>query len=156
MSARVKNDKIKIISIVLLATITILLSWFIIRTLTANVESSAWNGVVASSFKSGTGTQNNPYVISSSSEFAYLKQLLESDNAVLYSNKNYVITTSLNYGNHNLSINNQIPFSGTINGEGNYISNASMTNSLFRDIQNATIENIGFTNINYTLSEEQS
>ena len=37
-----------------------------------------------------------------------------------------------------------------------YISNASMTNSLFRELQNATIQNLGFTNINYTLSEEQS
>ena len=156
MSKKLKINNTKLISYVLLAIIAVLLSWFIINTLTANVEDSSWDGVIANSFESGTGSTKNPYVISSSGQFAYFKTLLESDSANLYSDKNYVITSSLNYGNYNLSIDNQVPFSGTIDGQGNIVYNATVINSLFKEIADATIKNLGFSKIDYSINKSDS
>ena len=154
MNLAIFKDKTKLIICLLLTVIVAVLSWFIINTLTASVEDSSWNGVVATSFKSGTGSVSNPYVISSSSELAYFKSLLEGDSATLYSNKNYVLTASLNYGNYDLSINNTVPFSGTFDGKGNFISNFNITNSLFNEIENANIKNLSLKNINYNRTND--
>ena len=115
---------------------------------------SAWDGVIARAFKSGTGTIDNPYIISNAGEFAYFKSLLEGEDASVYTNKNYEITNSFDYGNYDISINNEIPFSGNINGNGNTIYNITITNSLFNSLENATIENLNFDNIQATVSED--
>lgn len=145
-----KYNKILLIIAIIIVT---LLSWKLINSFSAPNTSSAWDGVVAKSFKSGTGTTKNPYVISNASEYAYFKQLLESNDALLYANKKYKITDSFNYGGYDMSINNQIPFEGTIDGTGNMIYNAVVTNNIFNSISNANIKNIIF-DVDYSLDSE--
>ncbi|MBR7042468.1 MAG: hypothetical protein IKI04_03095, partial [Bacilli bacterium] len=113
-----------------------------------------WDGVVASSFTSGTGTAENPYIISNAAEFAYFRNLMMSEDANIYYNKNYAIANSFNYGGYDLSIDSEYSFMGTIDGRGNTISNATITNNLFNEINNATIKNIAFTDIDYTLTND--
>ena len=154
MQAKIYDKRNKYILLGLFTIIVLALSWLVIITFTSKVEDSSWDGVIANSFTSGTGSNNNPYVISSSGELAYFKQLMESDSASLYANKNYVINASLNYGNYELTINNQVPFSGVIDGKGNFIDNVTINNSLFNSVENATIKNITIKDITYEKDEE--
>ena len=126
----------------------------VFRTLSRDTSDSGWDGVVAREFTSGTGTEANPFVISNASEFAYFKHLLESDDALAYIDKNYVITSGFNYGEYEISINNNIPFAGNIDGMGNLISNAKIINNLFNLVDGATIKNINFDEIDYSLTGE--
>ena len=130
--------------------IVVVLSWSFINSFSETTTSSAWDGNVADSFKSGTGTNKNPYVISNASEYAYFKELLESEDAYVYLNKTYKITNSFNYGGYDISINNSQPFTGIIDGTGKTIFNTNVTSALFKSIDGATIKNIAF-DLNYTL-----
>ena len=132
--------------------IVIILAWTFIRSFSEDIDNSAWDGVVADSFTSGTGTLENPYVIANASQYAYFKSLLEGEDAALYATKNYSITSSFNYGEYDITINNEVPFSGSINGNFNLIYNAKLTNSFFALVSNATIKNINFDNISVTSS----
>ena len=139
----------------IIAAITvILLTCSLFKTFSESSSSSAWDGEVAREFHSGTGSVNNPYVISNAGEFAYFKEVLEGDEANLYADKNFKITNSLNYGKYELSINNTIPFSGTLDGEGNLVYNATIVNNLFNLVDKATIKNINFGNIEYSLNSK--
>lgn len=51
-----------------------------------------WNGTVASSYKSGDGTQNNPYVISNAEELAYFAQELSTNH---YSNTYFELSNDI-------------------------------------------------------------
>ena len=128
--------------------------WSFLSSYSEEVADSAWDGVVARSFTSGTGTEENPYVISNASEYAYFKSLLEGEEASFYADKNYVINDGFNYGEYEISINNSVPFSGTIDGNGNLIYNVTILNNLFNKLDEATIVNINFDDINYTLTNE--
>ena len=140
-----------LIAIILIVTILV---WNFANSFSETLTDSAWDGVVAKEFTSGTGTKENPYVINSAAEFAHMKNLLEGEDASFYANKNYKITASFNYGEYDLSINNPVPFSGSIDGNGNMIYNAKVTNSLFNNITSATIKNINFNNIDFTLTND--
>ena len=154
MHLKLKAQYKKPIIIMLLCLLIAFLSLLIINTFSAKTEDSSWDGIVASSFTSGSGSKENPYVISSSSEFAFFKYVLESEEAIVYADKYYELDTSLNYGNYDISINNQVPFKGTINGMGNTISNVTITNSLFNELDSATIQNIIIDSINYEKTED--
>ena len=152
-----KRKKLKLKKMPLIASICVLviLALFIFpNSFSETIDDSAWDGIVANSFTSGTGTEENPYIISSPGEYAYFKKLMESEDAIIYSDKTYIIATSINYGKNDLSINNSIPFSGTIDGQGNTIYNAKINNNLFTSIDNATIKNISMKEIEYTLTNE--
>ena len=125
----------------------IVLLWSQINSFSEDTTSSAWDGVVAKSFTSGTGTVDNPYIISNASEFAYFKELLEGEDALVYVDKNYKIINSFNYGENIASINNEIPFSGSIDGTGITIDNIIITNYLFNTLKDASIKNIKFNNV---------
>ena len=141
--------------IIMIALISIIvLTWTFLSTYSDPTATSAWDGVVARNFTSGTGTTDNPYVINSAAEFAYFKSLLEGEEASIYANKNYLITSGFNYGEYDLSINNIVPFSGKINGRGNIIYNATMSGSLFNNLSNAEINNLNLSGITYSLSDE--
>lgn len=43
-------------------------------------SSNVWSGNVSTSYKSGDGTVNNPYIISNAEEFAYFSSMLENNN----------------------------------------------------------------------------
>ena len=152
LKAFVKQHKsVLLIAVILIAT---LLTWNLINSFSETVTDSAWDGVVARDFTSGTGTETNPFVISNASEFAYFKQLLEGVDASAYIDKNYVIANGFNYGEYDISINNTIPFSGNIDGKGNLIYNAKVINNLFNAVDGATIKNINFDEIDYSLTGE--
>ena len=141
--------------IVAVLFIVILLSWNLINSFSAPSNSSAWDGIVAKEFTSGTGTPNNPYVISNASEFGYFKSLLEGDDANFYATKNYVIKSSFNYGGYDIFINNDIPFSGVIDGDYNTINNVKIDKSIFSSLDGATIKNIAIKDIQYVLEDEE-
>ncbi len=77
-----KLNKFKIIVICVAITLSLA---FIIPTFARYKELkklhdiTEWDGNVAVSFKSGDGTQENPYIISNASEFAYFSQSLQND-----------------------------------------------------------------------------
>lgn len=148
----IRQHKYTILIAVIIIVITFL--WSFINSFSEDVTSSAWDGVVARNFASGTGSTDNPYVISNASEYAYFKQVLEGDDAIVYVDKNYVISNGFNYGEYEISINNSIPFSGNIDGKGNLIYNAKIINSLFNVVEDATIKNISFDEIGYSLINE--
>ncbi|MBR1679044.1 MAG: hypothetical protein IJ704_00155 [Bacilli bacterium] len=138
-----------------IALIAILLSWYFLSTFSSSTSDSGWDGVVASSFASGTGSEENPYVISTAGEFAYFKQLLESDEATFYADKNYLLTSGFNYGKHELSIDSDVPFSGTLDGQGNTIYNVRIFDSLFSNLENASIVNLSIKDIDYQLTGDK-
>ena len=123
----IKNHKYTFLIIVIMVTIALL--WSFLTSFSEEVDDSSWDGVVARNFSLGTGTSDNPYVISNAGEYAFLKEVLEGDAASLYATKNYVITAGFNYGAYDISIHNTVPFSGTIDGNYNIIYNATLTNS---------------------------
>ena len=94
-----------------------------IPTWSETTSSSAYDGVVATSFFSGNGSQENPYQITTPNELAYFQKVLESSDANLYLDKYYVITNDLDFGNYLLSINNKEAFTGSLDGRGHKISN---------------------------------
>ena len=52
-------------------------------TYTENVTSTVWDGTIAASFNNGTGTQEDPYLITNGNEFAYF--IANENNATLFS-----------------------------------------------------------------------
>ena len=86
----------KIICSVLIVTL-ILLLLYKIPTLARyktriNSSSNVWNGMVASSYRSGTGTSNNPYIISNGDELAFFSSQLENNN---YEGKYFKISNDI-------------------------------------------------------------
>lgn len=146
-----QHKNLILIAIIIIVT---LLTWTFMHSFSEDVSDSAWDGVIADHFTSGTGTANNPYIISNASEYAYFKTLLEGDSASLYAAKNYSITNGFNYGEYDISINNDVPFTGTINGNYNLIYNATVTNSFIKSASGAVIKNINFDNITVTVNTD--
>ncbi len=134
--------------------IAIVFAITLFKTFSETVTDDGWDGVVARTFTSGTGTEENPFVIANASEYAYFKQVMEGDDASFYANKTYVITNNFNYNNYDISINNQVPFSGKIKGTGKVIANAKSTNSLFASLDGAEISNIKYTNLQVEVTED--
>ena len=56
------------------------------------INAPVWDGSVASSYRKGNGTENNPYIISNGSELAYFAtQLLNQD----YSNTYFALSNDI-------------------------------------------------------------
>ena len=134
--------------------VTILLAWRIVVTLTSKVTSSAWDGVVSIDFSGGNGSENNPYIIGSAGDYAYFKSLMESSDASVYADKYYKITNSFDYNNYDISINNDVAFSGVIDGNYNYITKALVTDSMFKNINGGTIKNLELDSISVNVKSE--
>ena len=114
-----------------------------------------WNGTsVSEGFSAGSGTINDPYVINSAADLAYLAQQVNSGNS--FAGVYFVLGNSINLNGHSLIIGDSSshPFCGTINGNGNVIQNLSINSSsvyvgLFGYF-NGTIYNMGFDNVSIT------
>lgn len=143
----------RLILLVALLVIAAAFSWTFFSSFGETVSDNAWDGVVADNFASGTGSENNPFVISNAAEYGYFVSLLEGEDASVYVDKNYLITNSFNYGQHDISIDNVIPFSGTINGNGIMIENANVKDYIFALLDGATIKNIKFSNVNVLIEQ---
>ncbi|MDD4705609.1 MAG: hypothetical protein PHS24_00135 [Bacilli bacterium] len=91
-------SKIKKIILSIIIISFILLIFNIIPTLAefiyndSSISTSAWDGTVASSFRSGDGTENNPYIISNGSELAYLSFKLKNTSFI---NSYFEITNNI-------------------------------------------------------------
>ena len=66
---------------------------------------NTWDGSVATSFKSGNGTQNDPFIISNGDELAYLSTLLDSN---FYQNAFYELSNDIILNNGNFSYENNM------------------------------------------------
>ena len=119
-----------IVTIVFLAVLSV--AFFFIYTNRAALGAETneiWDGTtIATSFNGGNGTQENPYLISSGKELAYLQKVMSGTEAISYSTLYYSITNDINLGSHELDpIGTETPFSGHIEGNGNTIKNAVVT-----------------------------
>ena len=64
-------------------------------------ELEKWDGeTIASSFSSGNGSEENPYVIHNAEEFMYFKSLIEGENYVSYQDKYYELDSSIDFNGH--------------------------------------------------------
>ncbi len=123
-------------------------------------KSSPWDGVTtATSFHSGTGTEQDPFVIFDGNELSYLAQSVNNGNT--YTNTYFILNNDINLNNKTFTmIGNDAdhPFLGIINGHGYMISNFTITGTtqyvgLFGYF-GGTLEHIGFVNgtVNSTVS----
>ena len=89
-----------------------------------------WNGsTISNGFSSGSGVQEDPYVINSASELAYLAQQVNNGNS--FAGVYFVLANDLNLNSNSMIIgdSNSHPFSGIINGNGHVIRNLSISSS---------------------------
>lgn len=71
-------------------------------TYTAKFKSSnTWDGKVGDGFAGGSGTKDDPYLISNGWELAYLAYQINYGNAAQYNNKYYALTADIDLGNVN-------------------------------------------------------
>ncbi len=115
-------------------------------------KSSPWDGVTtATSFHSGTGTEQDPFVIFDGNELSYLAQCVNNGNS--YENTYFILNNNINLNNMVFTIignDDDHPFLGIINGHGYTISNFTITGTaqyvgLFGYF-GGTLEHIGFVN----------
>lgn len=122
-----------------------------------------WDGTsVASSFSIGNGTQENPYLINTGAELAYLKQLIESDQNNIYKDKYYALNKDINLDYHDFSsIGTSVEgeeriFKGHLDGRGYTIKNLQIAANtidnytvygLFSTIEDASIINLNIDGI---------
>ena len=152
------NKKInKILTVLLLVVSIFLLYEFNTTNTKAELDGSAWDGEsVALNFLGGSGTKDNPYLISNANEFIYFKNILASDDS--YLNLYYKLTGNINLGNNKItSIEN---FSGVIDGNGYAIYNIliedrDIEEGLFRNFK-GTLKNIEIKNIKSNLTKSNS
>lgn len=125
----------------------------------------AWNGAAASSFASGKGTQDAPYVITSGGELAYLANLINSGNSqyaelyyelgcdiVLNDPAEYNLIDSLFTPPENRwtpigGTEDAVSFSGSFDGKGYsisgmYVSGEYKYSGLFGEVANGCIKNL--------------
>lgn len=122
-----------------------------------------WNGAAASSFSSGKGTQDDPYIITSGGELAYLANLVNSGNSqyaqlcyelgcdiVLNDTADYALWDSIQPENKWTPIggtDDAVGFSGTFDGNGHsvsgmYVSGEYEYSGLFGEVSNGCIKNL--------------
>ncbi len=149
-----------IITLSVLLVAFFLYSFIVGRTTLGEVDK--WDGVsIASSFSSGNGSLDNPYVISTSSQFMYFKSLIDGDNSSAYRDKYYVLNNDLDFDNHSISgigsITDDNIFMGNFDGNGYTISNILIDKGVTRDdvdyyglftkTKNAYINNLNINNL---------
>lgn len=131
-------------------------------------EDKVWDGVsIATSFSGGNGSLDNPYVIKTSPEFLYFKQLIEGANSLDYQDKYYILDADLDFGNHSFSsigtLEEEKIFQGHFDGNGHTLRNIKLTATkngetsyfgLFSKVVNASIQNLNIDGLDITASAE--
>ena len=117
-------------------------------------EGVAWNGIPATSFSGGSGTESDPYLISNGGELAYLAQKVNESNSTSnpYRGAWYRLTADIDLGNQEwtpIGWNASAPyyFCGTFIGGGHTISHLKISGNvnyagLFGSLANASICNL--------------
>lgn len=130
------SKKTKIFVTSFAALFVVAFSFLLINIITGRItfgEADAWDGEsVASSFSSGNGTLENPYIIGSPEEFLLFKNSIEGEDFKAYQDKYYELSANLNFGNHQISSigikeeETERIFKGNFNGNGYTISNLNI------------------------------
>ncbi len=131
-----------------------------------DLEFDIWDGSIANGFGGGDGSQNNPYLIKTCAQLAYLAQT--TNNGTTYSGKYFKLVKNLDLNNRawtpiGIGDSDENDFStktfcGTFNGNEKIICNVSvnLTNNnqggLFGVLYNAKIYQLLITNANVTVS----
>ncbi len=158
--------KTKFIVLGLLIACFSILGFFKIRqTYSEKTTSTIWDGTIADSFASGTGTNSDPFIISNGSELAYFFQQINGIDSPTYFNKYYALDNNINLNNFDFSqINTLKTFSGHLEGNGYIISNFTLNScelnaidnvtecALFHELTNASIENLNIMNATITVN----
>ncbi len=156
-------------ALIVLLLVYFMYSFLVSRSTLAEVEK--WDGVtVASSFSSGNGTKENPYLISNGSELIYFKNLIEGDDYNSFNTKYYAISEDIDLDNHSISSIGTISkddikiFKGSLDGRGHTISNILIDKAntysdtdyygLFSTVENATITNLNISS--YSIKSSKS
>ena len=133
-------------------------------------EPDVWDGTVATSFNIGSGTVNDPYLINSGAELAYLASRV--NNGTNFAGQYFQLTRDIDLNNREWTPigDATYSFAGIFNGSGRTIKNATITASgsvtmttntmyafgFFGSIGTgsvyATVENVVFDNINVTFT----
>ena len=110
-----------------------------------------WDGSVASSFKSGTGSENDPYIISTPNELAYLKDSLANNNyyeGVYFKVENSLDLNNISWSGIGLGM-SQNGFKGIFDGNNKRIYNVNVSttgerkgffNSVSGGLKNVSLE----------------
>src|SRR5574344_2367412 len=92
-----------------------------------------WDGSVSDSL-SGSGTSEDPYLITSGADLAYFKNLIENDDSNSYNQAYYELEASLNLDNRAFSaIGNPLTshlFRGFFDGNGYSLANLNLTGQI--------------------------
>ena len=122
--------------------------------LAAEAVAAAWNGIPATSFSGGNGTESDPYLISNGGELAYLAQKVNESNSTSnpYRSAWYKLTADIDLGNQEWTpigwnASTSYYFCGTFLGGGHTISHLKISGNvndagLFGSIANANICNL--------------
>ena len=132
-------------------SIAVLLSAIMIFCMIPVSVSAAWDGIsVATSYTAGTGTETDPFIISTESELALLAaECLDTNNAG-NSGKFYKLSGDLDLGEKNwapIGISSGTAFAGTFDGDGHTIRGLCIDTSenyagLFGYVKNGTVKNL--------------
>ena len=135
-------------------------------TVCGDTQTLAWDGSIASSFAGGSGTQEDPYLISNGAQLALLAQLVNTDGQSGYNLKWYQLTNSIDLGGREWepigcywnTFTTKHIFRGRFDGNGYEVSNFKITRAvyatdegygvdlgLFGHISGALISNLGVT-----------
>jgi len=124
------------------------------------IAKEGWNGMTATGFESGTGTEEDPYIINSESQFAYLSR--EVMNGNYFDGKYIKLNCNLNFNNiqfrgissdGNLASSFDKGFNGTFDGNGKVIvkyKNKQNISSLFYVLEkDGVIKNLNIFDSTY-------
>lgn len=110
-----------------------------------------WDGTIASQIAKGTGTKEDPYIINSSSELAFVAQEVNVNNTT-YTGAYYRLEENLDLNNiawTPIGTNKAKPFQGIFDGNGNSIIGMNVSRAggtgLFGNIADAYILNVDIT-----------
>ena len=67
-------------------------------TATDDLSYAVWNGSIATSFSGGSGTADDPYLISTGAELAYLAYAINTNSSNSFYNKHYRLTNNISLG----------------------------------------------------------
>lgn len=125
-----------------------------------------WDGSIATGFAGGSGTEEDPYLISTGAQLAFLAQAINTNSQNEYYHRHYRLTNSINLGGREwepigcywYTFSTKRAFRGQFDGNGYEISNFKITYAkyatdggygvdigLFGHIAGASIKNLGVT-----------
>ena len=134
-----------LVSLVLFLSGTILLYHMLSPSSLSRLDKDTvkWDGSVSLEFSGGNGTEENPYIIDSGSDIAFLKSKSDEDKSFL--EKHYAIEADIDI--NNLELPSFDEFTGSIDGRGHTIANIKLNKSIFHSLNGASIKDLNLENI---------